>query len=213
MFQFQVKIVGESPGIIHHDARGLDTTLPLKIEEAHINAKRGADKTTADLERLKSIQCELSLWLKTDGRTPTIPTRAIRSCIEGGAKKLKQGGNVRGGLIVLESEFTYDVNRYGATIDELINTTQLTVKVNVNRSSVLRTRALFAPPWECTFKVEYDDELVDAGKLERWLDIAGRRIGIGDWRPDKSGEYGRFRTESIEEVEDDAPMHEQPALV
>ena len=33
---------------------------------------------------------------------------------------------------------------------------------------------------------------MDMPKLERWLAIAGKRVGLGDWRPQKSGEYGRF---------------------
>ena len=38
--------------------------------------------------------------------------------------------------------------------------------------------------------------------LEKWLDIGGQRIGLGDWRPGKSGgDYGRFELVSIEEGE------------
>ena len=50
------------------------------------------------------------------------------------------------------------------------------------------------------FRYEVDDELVDQTQLETWLDIAGRRIGLGDWRPAKSGHFGRFETLSILEV-------------
>ena len=57
----------------------------------------------------------------------------------------------------------------------------------------MRTRPKFDPPWAAEFRVEYDPELVDKMQLENWLDIAGRRIGLGDWRPEKSGMYkGRF---------------------
>ena len=50
------------------------------------------------------------------------------------------------------------------------------------------------------FTVEVDNELVDKTQLESWLDISGRRIGLCDWRPEKSGSFGRFATESIKEV-------------
>ena len=56
----------------------------------------------------------------------------------------------------------------------------------------MRTRPLFEPPWAAEFRVDYDPDLVDKSLLENWLDIAGRRIGLGDWRPEKSGMYGRF---------------------
>ena len=62
----------------------------------------------------------------------------------------------------------------------------------------MRTRAKFDLPWSCTFEADVDDELVSREHLERWLDIAGRRIGLGDWRPEKSDTYGRFELESME---------------
>ncbi|MDE2802491.1 MAG: hypothetical protein OXK21_06395 [Chloroflexota bacterium] len=33
---------------------------------------------------------------------------------------------------------------------------------------------------------------VDGDQIVRWMTAAGRRIGLGDWRPQKSGEHGRF---------------------
>ena len=44
-------------------------------------------------------------------------------------------------------------------------------------------------PWGCTFEADCDDELVSAEQLRQWLDIAGRRIDLGDG-PEKSGEFG-----------------------
>ena len=57
---------------------------------------------------------------------------------------------------------------------------------------MLTTRAMFDVPWSCEFESDTDPELVDAGQVERWLDIAGRHIGFGGWRPDKSRQYGHF---------------------
>ena len=76
-----------------------------------------------------------------------------------------------------------------------------TVGVVVQRSRILRTRALFEP-WGATFVLECDDELVDSEQLDAWLDIAGRRIGLGDWRPEKSGNHGRFEVVLIDPIED-----------
>ena len=51
-----------------------------------------------------------------------------------------------------------------------------------------------------TFEVDYDPELVDEHHLETWLEIGGRRIGICDWRPERSGQFGRFALRSMEKV-------------
>ena len=100
--------------------------------------------------------------------------------------------------MIERSRFIYDTDRYGTTVDELMRTTQFTVPVVVQRARLLRTRAKFED-WSCEFIADADPELVDQMQLERWLQIAGRRVGLGDWRPAKSGQYGRFDVESVEE--------------
>ena len=127
------------------------------------------------------------------------PTPSIRSCIEEAAKKRRQGLSVREGLMVLETAYTYDVDRYGATLDQLMDKTQFQSVVVVQRNKVVRTRAKFDPPWSVEIVLDCDDKLFDREKLEAWFDIAGRRVGLGDWRPSKSGNYGRFTVASIEE--------------
>ena len=196
---YRISIEGIEP-LIQHSARGLDPFEDLKREAATITKKRGSNRTEADDARLREIDCELSLWLDDEGR-PTVPPAALRSCIETGARKLKQGGQVREGMIVLDSAFTYDREALGETVAELSQKAQFTVPVRVGQSRVLRTRARF-DEWAVEFTVECDPEQVDATQLAEWLDIAGRRIGLGDWRPEKSGRFGRFKTLAIEEVEE-----------
>ena len=43
--------------------------------------------------------------------------------------------------------------------------------------------------------------MIEHRHLEGWLNIGGTRIGIGDWQPEKSGEFRCFKTVSIEAVE------------
>lgn len=193
--EFKVEIKGRTP-IIMHNGDGLDQRTDAAIEKAAITRKRGSNRTEADESRLQELECLTSLWLNGENR-PAIPSSAIRACIESAAKKAKQGGQVREGLIVLETSFTYDVDKYGATLDKLVQTTQYTTGVKAGQGRILRTRAMFDVPWSCNFTVDADDELVDRPQLESWLDIAGRRIGLGNWRPEKSGTYGRFELGSI----------------
>ena len=47
---------------------------------------------------------------------------------------------------------------------------------------------------------DVDEELVDRDQLMAWLATGGRRIGLGDWRPEKSGHYGRFDVEKVTEL-------------
>lgn len=194
--RYRITIRGLSPIVQHNGAAGLDTRSAANIEKAAIAKKRGTNRTEADDDRLRQLETLTSLWLDGSG-APTIPEAALRSAIETGARKLKQGPQVREGLLVEKvEEFDYDKS-LGTTVEELCKTVQFTTGVVVQRSRILRTRAKF-DEWGCAFVVEADDELVDKEQLAAWLDIAGRRIGLGDWRPEKSGHYGRFETESIQ---------------
>ena len=195
--RYRIRIKGLSPLIMHNGAAGIDNRSPANIERAEIASKRGKNRTEADEARLRELETLTSLWLD-DSEAPTVPAAALRATIETGARKLKQGPQVREGLIVDRVEsFDYDTS-LGKTVEELCKTVQFTTGVVVQRNRILRTRAKF-DEWAVTFTVECDDELVDERQLAAWLDIAGRRIGLGDWRPEKSGHHGRFVTESVEE--------------
>ena len=197
--EYEVKIKSLSPIIHNNGTAGLDTRSPAKIEKDEITRKSGSNRTVTDEERLRELDCQISLWLDEKG-APTVPETAIRSCIETAARKLRQGPQVREGLIVTEVvSFDYDRERYGATIDQLGKVAQFTVPVVIQRNRVMKTRAMF-DEWAVTFRLDTDPELVDATQLAAWLDIAGRRIGLGDWRPEKSGKYGRFETVSINPI-------------
>ena len=195
--RYRIRIKGVSPLLVHNGAAGLDTRSPASLEMATINRKKGSNRTEADEIRLRELECQRSLYLDGTGKA-TIPSAALRACIEGAARKLKQGPQVREGLIVEQIEsFDYDRDRLGETVEELGQRAQFTVPVVVQRNRVLRTRAKF-DQWSASLTVEADDELVDRQQLAHWLDIAGRRIGLCDWRPEKSGSFGRFETEAIE---------------
>lgn len=199
--EYEITIKGIRPLIQHNGVSGLDTRSPANIEKAEITRKRGSNRTAVDDARLRELECQVSLYLDTHG-APTIPEAAFRSCIETAARRLKQGPQVREGLIVTEVvSFDYDRERYGTTVDELGKTAQFTVPVKVGQSRIERTRAKF-DEWSATFRVDTDPELVDVDQLASWLDIAGGRIGLGDWRPEKSGIFGRFEMVSIEPIGD-----------
>jgi len=67
-----------------------------------------------------------------------------------------------------------------------------TVVVPATRGRVNRYRPRL-DKWELRFKLHLLDDRLDTGLVQRILEDAGRMIGIGDYRPQKSGPYGRFR--------------------
>ena len=197
---YVIKLRGIRPLIMHNGAAGLDKRSPANREKLEITRKRTADRTDADDDRIRELECQMSIWYDDHG-APTIPPAAIRAAIETAARKLKQGPQVREGMAVSEvTAFDYDRDALGTTAEALGKSAQFTVPVVVQRNRIERTRAKF-DTWRVTVVIEADDGLVDQQQLENWLTIAGRRIGLGDWRPEKSGDHGRFVVDEIMRVD------------
>jgi len=66
--------------------------------------------------------------------------------------------------------------------------------VVVNKARVLRCRPKWMP-WKMRLALEVDMALLSAEQVVEALSLAGRIIGIGDFRPEKSGAFGRFSVE------------------
>jgi len=62
-------------------------------------------------------------------------------------------------------------------------------------SADLRYRPMFVD-WSITVNFEIDEELLKLDDLVTLLDRAGFGIGIGEWRPEKGGDYGRFEVDT-----------------
>lgn len=54
--------------------------------------------------------------------------------------------------------------------------------------------------WELDFEVIFDDEQIEVPVMKELFDIAGKIVGIGDWRPAKKGRFGKFQVTSWKEV-------------
>ena len=197
--KFRVVIQGNSSVIMHDVISGMDSASDANREKAAIVSKRGRN-TESEEARLRELETLTSLWYNNSGEFG-IPERALRSMLEASARTRKQGPQVRQGLRVIASEFQYDRERYGETPEKLAKTAQFTTPVRIQRNTINRTRAKIDPPWSCEFMVDAFDDLVDAARLTLWLEVGGLRIGIGDWRPATSGNYGTFDLVSIEVAE------------
>ncbi len=70
--------------------------------------------------------------------------------------------------------------------------------VRVGTGTDLRYRGYFFG-WETDIVVEYNAATISPGQIVMFFDIAGFSTGIGDWRPEKNGMYGRFHVKKESE--------------
>lgn len=61
-----------------------------------------------------------------------------------------------------------------------------------NGSPDLRYRPEFAPGWQCDLDMTIDADLLTPEDVVNLIERAGFGVGVGEWRPEKGGEYGRF---------------------
>lgn len=55
--------------------------------------------------------------------------------------------------------------------------------------------------WKTSFNIEFNEDDISVEVLKNILDYAGQYVGIGDWRPAKKGQFGKFMVTKFEEVE------------
>lgn len=65
----------------------------------------------------------------------------------------------------------------------------------------LRYRAEF-PTWRTTILVRYNANVLTEAQILNLLNTAGFAVGIGEWRPEKDGQYGMFHVATAKELEE-----------
>ena len=69
-----------------------------------------------------------------------------------------------------------------------------TVRVGPSKVADLRYRAEFTE-WSCTITIMYNYCVLTPAQIINLLNIAGFGVGIGEWRPERNGQFGLFRVE------------------
>lgn len=194
-----IEIKGTAPLMMHSDAL-VDPAHPLKRKMAQITSKHAKKKTDDDFDEVKRLEFQAGMyWDKELG--PYLPGELVQAAIRDGAKMNRLGQEITRSVLVPETKVPL---RYGSDVDSgqmrmardmesLWNAGYYdTRSVVVSRARVLRTRPCF-DKWAASFQVHLDDEHLNFDDFLAALLNAGKRTGIGDYRP----RYGRFDISAI----------------
>lgn len=180
-----LKIVGVAP-MVHHSGQLADPLSAPAKELRKISKKRA--KTDADLEQMAKVEWYGGLWL-ANGR-PCIPGEAVEAAFIAAARKSKRGPAARAGMVSPEN---WPLDYEGPSdIDDLWanESFRLRVGVRIGPSRIMRTRPIFRR-WAAKVRIDYVDDQLDEQDVVDIMRVAGRVVGLGDWRP----RYGRFEIE------------------
>lgn len=134
-------------------------------------------------------QAEISEYRDPETGNLYIPGIAIQRCLINAATYSKGKGRaslqkpVAACAIVSPERINLGVKKY--TIDSR------PVVIPSTKGRIIRHRPRL-DKWNCTFELEYDDELLKDEELRQVVDDAGKRVGLLDFRPQCKGSYGRF---------------------
>jgi len=189
----QFKIKGDSSLILHN---GVALKDPLsEVSKAMKAISKKKNKTDEDYLEMGRLEWFASLYLN-DKKQVVIPDYVLKATLVNAAKKSKEATTAKSSIIVeadavLEYTGAKDIKKL---YSEGNNKSYTAVKVNMG-SSVMRTRPEFAE-WALAFNVTFMPDLIEEAAVKRFVDVAGRVVGLGDWRP----EHGRFSVVSVKSV-------------
>jgi hypothetical protein len=91
---------------------------------------------------------------------------------------------------------TFHVSGELVPIDGEVHPREDMVRLN-GRTADIRYRGEFSE-WSAAIPVELNASVLSVEQLINLFTIAGFAVGIGEWRPERNGQYGRFAVETVE---------------
>lgn len=175
----------------------IEGTTPLICnrftDEAAEGASNGTRASSAGQDRgTPQDICAAKLYLGLAGK-PMIPQPNLMRCLVEGGRFTKVG---KAQLTTAKSTQLYScVDIAGAEIpiknkqDWKVDTRA--VRIPSTGGRILAHRPMF-DDWALSFEVDLDEEIIGEKIFRKVVDDAGKRIGLGDFRPACKGPYGKF---------------------
>ncbi len=172
-------------------------------EEAAAKATSGTGSSIATADRGTPLEiAESKLYKDAEGKLCIPQPNLLRCLIEGG--RFHKAGKVQ--ITTDKKSMLYGcVDIEGSTI-ELEHVQPWKVDTRPIRmpsgGRILTHRPMF-DDWKLRFVMVIDLSIVTPSLMRRIVDDAGKRIGLGDFRPATKGPYGRFVVDYWQEYKDD----------
>ena len=185
MKRILVAIVGVSPLIMNAFS-----------DAAAESASEGSRASAAAVDRGSAAeQCEARLYIGEDGQI-IMPQPNLFSCIvaagtfykSGRSKLTTQRGSLLPGCMFFDELYYALKSKDGWSVDTR------PVRIPATGGRILRHRPIFHD-WSIDFELMIDSDELALGLAREVVDAAGRKIGLGDFRPQTKGPFGRFRVD------------------
>ena len=185
MKKIKVKLVGVTDLLMNSPKSMLEPEQAIKIKN------KKYDKTE-EAERVSYRNEEGYLF---------VPNTAVKGCIINAASYKKVGRHalrpiIAGGVRIPHEEILISVN------GEHIKDYDIDLRtVVIQRARVVKSRPRIKN-WELNLEIQYNEQLLpDPEVIRLVLEEGGERVGLLDFRPQKTGEFGTFKVAEFEAEE------------
>jgi len=177
-----VHLLGASPMIMHRFA--FKAWQELLLPAAKKNAAAKAESLKHD--PLNEFR-ECCYRNRSEGEPTALhyPAGAFSKALAAAALDLP--GATKAQILRLVGVVSTQINIYGVPTLGM----DMVRSSDMARTPDVRTRA-YLPEWACKVEISYIRSLIGAEQIVNLMDAAGLIVGIGDYRPQKGGQYGRF---------------------
>lgn len=141
-------------------------------------------------------KAEKRLYIGDDGETIVVPTAMLWKCIieAGSFHKVGRRQLTTRDTSILPGSITLPENGYPIEPQDW-EVFYAPVTNQATKGKVPSWRPRFDLPWGFTFNIVIDTTDFEIALIRQVIDDAGRRIGIGSFRPINKGPYGKFRVD------------------
>ena len=161
-----------------------------KVRKMMQDRQAGVKKAAKREKRVPEEEYEACFYKLDDG-TYGFPCNAFKQAAIRASKMVD-------GITMTDARQMFFIRPDGRDIDRQIDCVRIhgepvmrTDEVKVQQSMDLRYRPEF-PEWSATLNIEYDDDNITSDAIASLLYRAGMSVGVGDWRPERNGDFGRF---------------------
>jgi hypothetical protein len=176
----QFLLIGDSPLIVHAWSEKAKKQMLDKQMKRATKAREAKDPE-ADYE---------ACFYRTPSGAYGFPAIGLKAAMVSAARFVDAKMTVLRGAVHIDAEMVEVIGEPRPREDM--------VRVGMGTADI-RYRPEF-PQWKMPVTIKFNASVISAEQIANLLNNAGFGVGIGEWRPEKNGSYGRFHVGSSEEA-------------
>ncbi len=179
----KLHIVGTTPMLMHRFSKKAQRELLFP------SGRKNAAEKAESLKHDPLNEFREAVYLNRDSSRPAavhIPSNAFSTAMASAALDIP--GATKAQIMRLVSVDTMQIDLFGIPKMAM----HMVRSSDMNRTPDVRTRPCFEE-WACEVEIGFVTTMLKPAQIANLVAAAGMIVGIGDWRPQKGGLFGKFR--------------------